>query len=57
VVEGSVCPQKNPYTYVYEGDEDCLFLNVYTPQVRKRSLTILSTLPTRNVIGCFGSRA
>jgi hypothetical protein len=39
MVEGSVCPQKNPYTYIYEGDEDCLFLNVYTPQVRKTSLT------------------
>jgi hypothetical protein len=30
-VDGSECPQG--YIPYYSGDEDCLFLNVYTPQV------------------------
>ncbi|KAF5307862.1 hypothetical protein FQR65_LT06594 [Abscondita terminalis] len=32
-----VCPQRNIYTRseIIEGDENCLFLNVYTPQISK----------------------
>lgn len=32
----SVCPQRDIYrrSEVFEGEEDCLYLNVYTPQVR-----------------------
>lgn len=31
---GSVCPQFNPITAIYTpGSEDCLFLNVYTPNI------------------------
>ncbi|XP_069678764.1 esterase FE4-like [Periplaneta americana] len=32
-VEGSVCLQYNGLEYTIEGDEDCLFLNVYTPKL------------------------
>ncbi|KAJ4435647.1 hypothetical protein ANN_18263 [Periplaneta americana] len=31
--EGSVCLQYNGLEYTIEGDEDCLFLNVYTPKL------------------------
>ncbi|GFY19885.1 COesterase domain-containing protein [Trichonephila clavipes] len=30
---GSKCFQLNPYTKLYEGSEDCLFLNVWTPSL------------------------
>ncbi|GIY00658.1 fumonisin B1 esterase [Caerostris darwini] len=30
---GSKCYQLNPYTKQYEGSEDCLFLNVWTPSL------------------------
>lgn len=32
----SICPQRDIYrrSEVFEGEEDCLYLNVYTPQVR-----------------------
>ena len=34
LVEGAICPQMDVHHgYVYVGDEDCLFLNVYTCQV------------------------
>ncbi|KAJ8716842.1 hypothetical protein PYW07_003469 [Mythimna separata] len=36
---GSVCPQFNPITAVYtSGSEDCLFLNVYSPNIKSASL-------------------
>ncbi|KAJ8723118.1 hypothetical protein PYW08_003030 [Mythimna loreyi] len=35
---GSICPQFNPLTGVYSSaSEDCLFLNVYSPNVRVKS--------------------
>lgn len=30
---GSKCFQLNPYTKRFEGKEDCLFLNVWTPSL------------------------
>jgi hypothetical protein len=33
VVEGSVAPHINEFLNQYVGEEDCLFLNVYTPAV------------------------
>ena len=30
---GSACFQVNPYTRKYEGKEDCLFLNIWTPRL------------------------
>lgn len=32
--EGNICAQKDPFLGTYGGDEDCLYLNVYTPKVR-----------------------
>jgi carboxylesterase type B len=32
--EGNVCAQKDLFLQTYAGDEDCLYLNVYTPKVR-----------------------
>ncbi|KAJ9588457.1 hypothetical protein L9F63_018190, partial [Diploptera punctata] len=32
-MEGSICPQINVKTREYEGDEDCLFLNVFTKKI------------------------
>ncbi|PSN30981.1 Carboxylesterase 3A, partial [Blattella germanica] len=32
-IEGNVCPQVNEFKRTLEGDEDCLFLNVYTEKV------------------------
>jgi len=34
LIEGAICPQMDVHhDFVYVGDEDCLFLNVYTCQV------------------------
>ena len=33
VVEGSVAPHIEEFLKQYVGEEDCLFLNVYTPAV------------------------
>lgn len=33
--EGSICYHRNFVTGEIEGSEDCLFLNVYTPQVNR----------------------
>jgi len=33
VVEGSVAPHTDEFLKQYIGEEDCLFLNVYTPSV------------------------
>lgn len=36
---GSVCPQFNPISAIYTpGSEDCLFLNVYSPNIKSESL-------------------
>lgn len=39
------CPQKNfvqgDTTYTFEGDEDCLYLNVWTPQTAQPNLPVL----------------
>jgi carboxylesterase type B len=32
--EGQICAQKDTMLQVFRGDEDCLYLNVYTPKVR-----------------------
>jgi carboxylesterase type B len=32
--EGNVCAQKDMFLGTYTGDDDCLYLNVYTPKVR-----------------------
>jgi hypothetical protein len=32
-VEGNVCPQQDMMSGTFMGDEDCLFLNVYTNKV------------------------
>ncbi|PSN44753.1 hypothetical protein C0J52_10737 [Blattella germanica] len=31
--EGPICPQLNFFNKTFQGDEDCLYLNVYTPQL------------------------
>lgn len=38
----NVCPQRDIYrrTDLIEGDEDCLFLNVYTPKVVRRQYVL-----------------
>ena len=33
LVEGPICPQLDIFKKEYKGDEDCLYLNVYTPKV------------------------
>ncbi|GIX78531.1 COesterase domain-containing protein [Caerostris extrusa] len=38
---GSKCYQLNPYTKQYEGSEDCLFLNVWTPSLDSTSITVM----------------
>jgi hypothetical protein len=35
--DGSACAQRNDFTRVLLGEDDCLFLNVYTPKVRHMS--------------------
>ncbi|KAJ4447025.1 hypothetical protein ANN_09013 [Periplaneta americana] len=40
VTEGSVCPQET-FNGSYFGDEDCLFLNVYTPKIAPHGKTHL----------------
>jgi hypothetical protein len=57
LVEGAVCPQLDALQGLfYKGDEDCLFLNVYTCQV-KRSTRSLSfkyrVLEKQRVSKCF----
>jgi carboxylesterase type B len=32
--EGNICAQKDLFLGTYKGDDDCLYLNVYTPKVR-----------------------
>jgi carboxylesterase type B len=32
--EGNICAQIDLFLWTYKGDEDCLYLNVYTPKVR-----------------------
>ncbi|XP_065341511.1 esterase E4-like [Cloeon dipterum] len=40
--EGSDCPQYDQITRLFSGSEDCLFLNVYTPQINsKRALPVM----------------
>ncbi|XP_065342359.1 esterase B1-like [Cloeon dipterum] len=40
--EGSDCPQYEHITRLFSGSEDCLFLNVYTPQINsKRALPVM----------------
>ncbi|XP_049853094.1 juvenile hormone esterase-like [Schistocerca gregaria] len=39
--EGPVAPQVNLYTGRLEGDEDCLYLNVYTPNPPKGSMPVM----------------
>uniref|UniRef100_A0A1Q3FMD2 Carboxylic ester hydrolase n=1 Tax=Culex tarsalis TaxID=7177 RepID=A0A1Q3FMD2_CULTA len=43
---GSVCPQMNDFNYptAVIGDEDCLFLNVYTPETSKKRKQLLPVL-------------
>ncbi|XP_076311899.1 pyrethroid hydrolase Ces2a-like [Tachypleus tridentatus] len=39
---GSPCVQLNPYTKEYEGQEDCLYLNVWTPKLdREANLDVM----------------
>ena len=33
VFEGPICPQVEEFTRNTQGEEDCLYLNVYTPKV------------------------
>lgn len=33
--EGAICYQRDFLSFETQGSEDCLFLNVYTPQVNK----------------------
>lgn len=37
VREGSTCPHRNILLDTFKGDEDCLFLNVYTPELPNRT--------------------
>ncbi|XP_074107661.1 juvenile hormone esterase-like [Cotesia typhae] len=38
--EPNLCPQKNPFkNYTYDGDEDCLYLNLYTPKINSTDTT------------------
>ncbi|XP_065338238.1 esterase E4-like [Cloeon dipterum] len=40
--EGNDCSQYNHITRIFSGSEDCLFLNVYTPQIKsKRPLPVM----------------
>ena len=40
LTEGAICPQLDVHhDFVYVGDEDCLFLNVYTCQVTTAFIT------------------
>lgn len=41
--EGDVSCQRNMFTGVLEGSEDCLFLNVYTPQVKTEQMGVPKT--------------
>jgi len=36
---GSKCIQYDHSSYLIEGDEDCLYLNVYTPKVSDLNIT------------------
>jgi carboxylesterase type B len=37
---GSVCPQLNIVRQAYEGEEACLFINVFTPNVSIKIIII-----------------
>jgi len=38
---GSKCIQYDHSSYLIEGDEDCLYVNVYTPKVSDSNMFIL----------------
>lgn len=41
--DGPMCLQKNPYFREYEvhGEEDCLYLNVYAPEVVNKTVPVM----------------
>ncbi|CAH2056102.1 unnamed protein product, partial [Iphiclides podalirius] len=39
--EGNICAQIDPITKGYAGDENCLFLNIYTPDLEGHSLPVM----------------
>ena len=53
-VDGSECPQ-GYYPY-YSGNEDCLFLNVYTPQVSESYKYITVAQVFKMFIAFHGTR-
>ncbi|PNF42132.1 Esterase FE4 [Cryptotermes secundus] len=49
--EGHICAQKDPVLQVFRGDEDCLYLNVYTPMVRNTATQTVDTKQNPNTEG------
>lgn len=45
---GSKCIQYDHPGYSIQGDEDCLYVNVYTPTVSGQVITLLLLLPYRD---------
>ncbi|GAB6028033.1 Carboxylesterase 5A [Chamberlinius hualienensis] len=51
--DGHVCPQVHPTTNVYEGNEDCLTINVYSPQLENNLDDLMPVIVTIHGGGFF----
>ena len=54
---GSKCYQLNTHTGQHEGDEDCLFVNVWTPQIKPDSdwLDVMVYIHGGGLLGSSGN--